>query len=251
MGGVESRRNKWNGVIRFGISLLEKVACKYSTVVVSDNKGIQEYLVNYRGVSSVIIAYGGDHVLTVDGKISEWPNSILSAMHSRYVVTICRIEPENNVEMLLEGFLHSKGEKYILIGNWKATPYGKKVYRRYAKEERLLLSNSIYDLSLLNELRSNCLAYLHGHSVGGTNPSLVEAMFFGRPIIAFDVSYNRYTTENLGLYFNSVDSLTILVNQVIAGIHNDVGNKLAELASNVYTWEKIARQYEDLMLDLI
>jgi len=95
------------------------------------------------------------------------------------------------------------------------------------------------------------MAYLHGHSVGGTNPSLVEAMFFGKPIITFDVSFNRYTTGDLGLYFDSAEALTLIINQTISGIHDTVGSKLAQLAVNQYTWLNIAKQYQNLIYQTV
>jgi len=251
LGGIENLRTKWNRIIRLGVSIVEQIACKYATLVISDNKGIQEYLNKSRGISSVVIPYGGDHALNSNKKFKEWPDTLLSALRTKYVLTICRIEPENNIEMLIKGFLHSKAQKYILVGNWNATPYGKTIYKRYEKESRLLCPNPIYDLSLLNQLRTNCIAYLHGHSVGGTNPSLVEAMFFNRPIIAFDVSFNRYTTDNLALYFDSAKDLTKIINQTISGIHDDVGSKLAQLALNQYTWLNIAEQYKSLIIQTV
>ena len=101
--------------------------------------------------------------------------------------------------------------------------------------------NSIYDLEILHTLRNNAKYYIHGHSAGGTNPSLVEAMFFGRPILSFDVVYNRETTKNKAHYFTDANDLQELIRQ---GADN--GKELKEIACKEYTWEKIAKEYEAL-----
>ena len=99
--------------------------------------------------------------------------------------------------------------------------------------------DSLYDLDELYALRNNCECYIHGHSAGGTNPFLVEAMFFAKPIIAYDVVYNRETTENKAYYFKDTDSLIEL-------LHNKDKNgaSMLEIAKRRYTWKHIAKQYE-------
>ena len=107
-----------------------------------------------------------------------------------------------------------------------------------------MLNAYIYDISILNILRSNCSFYIHGHSAGGTNPSLVEAMFFGKPIIAFDVIYNRETTENKADYFSSVEELERLLSQNRDYYCNS--RSMYEIANRKYRWKIIAEQYEAL-----
>lgn len=100
---------------------------------------------------------------------------------------------------------------------------------------------SIYDLDMLYALRKNAKMYIHGHSAGGTNPSLVEAMFFGRPILCYDVVYNRETTKNKAYYFDDCNSLVALLD------HSDLdGNAMRLIAEENYTWSNIAKQYEAL-----
>ena len=103
----------------------------------------------------------------------------------------------------------------------------------------------IYDVKTLNVLRSHCSFYIHGHSAGGTNPSLVEAMFFGKPILAFDVIYNRETTEQKADYFSSAEMLGTLLQKPYSAFETNAGN-MVEIAYRRYRWKVIAHQYEIL-----
>lgn len=103
----------------------------------------------------------------------------------------------------------------------------------------------IYDVKILNVLRSHCSFYIHGHSAGGTNPSLVEAMFFGKPILAFDVIYNRETTEQKADYFSSAEMLGTLLQKPYPAFKTNA-DSMVEIAYRRYRWEVIAHQYEAL-----
>ena len=129
----------------------------------------------------------------------------------------------------------------MFIGNWEHSAYGQKLYKQYANIPNIKLLDAIYDLDTLYTLRSHAACYVHGHSAGGTNPSLVEAMFFGHPIIAYDVIYNRETTYNKACYFSNVEQLVKILSQ-----NNLNGEVLKQLAEKNYTWRHIAKQYETL-----
>jgi glycosyltransferase involved in cell wall biosynthesis len=126
-------------------------------------------------------------------------------------LTICRIEPENNCDLLIEGFLRSSLKSYVFVGNWDRSEYGRTLRRRYADEWRLQLLDPIYDPVQLYGLRSSCSCYLHGHSVGGTNPSLVEMLFFDCEILCFDCSFNRATAGQAARYFSTAEQLAELL----------------------------------------
>ena len=106
------------------------------------------------------------------------------------------------------------GMPYVVVGNWNANEYGMKLYHDYSKVKNIILYNPIYEMEELNVLRSNCFFYLHGHSAGGTNPSLVEAMYLGLPVIAYGVNYNRETTFGRALFFNDFKELKTLLFQI-------------------------------------
>ncbi|GAM73847.1 alpha-D-glcNAc alpha-1,2-L-rhamnosyltransferase [Vibrio ishigakensis] len=185
------------------LKLSESFAVKFSDVVVTDNKAITDYVQEEYGKSSYTIAYGGDHAL--DSEHSNYSNLEVS---EDYYFTVCRIEPENNIEMILKSFADSK-HLIKFVGNWDASEYGQNLFNTYSKYSNIELVKPIYDIKELYKLRSNCTGYIHGHSAGGTNPSLVEIMHFGKPVVAYDCSFNRYTTDDKAIYFKDSNQLTL------------------------------------------
>lgn len=239
--GLEYRRAKWKGWVKKFLKFSEKCAVRFANVIITDNKGIQDYVKQEYKKDTTLIAYGGNHALIDVTKERE--AEILKQYGLElggYSMSVCRIEPENNCHMTLEAFKNSK-EKLVFIGNWHRNDYSRKLKEEYSKYSNITLLNSIYDLDILYTLRKNTRYYIHGHSAGGTNPSLVEAMFFGRPILSFDVIYNRETTKNKAHYYSNADDLQQLIKQ---GIDN--GKELKQIACEQYTWSKIAKEYEAL-----
>lgn len=243
--GLEHRRDKWNKWVRKFLKFSEKQAVKYGDVVVTDNKGITDYVLDEYGKSSCLIAYGGDQVIKEVNE--DQINNVLDKYKlekEAYALGICRIEPENNVHLILEAFENAK-KKIVFIGNWQKNEFGKQLASKYKDSDYVRITPAVYDLEVLNVLRSNCNLYLHGHSAGGTNPSLVEAMFFKKPIIAYDCIYNRETTENKARYFKSVGELESLISNPSSEFKENAQN-MSEIANRRYRWEIIARQYEQL-----
>lgn len=239
--GLEYRRAKWKGWVKKFLKFSEKCAVRFANVIITDNKGIQDYVKQEYRKDTTLIAYGGDHALIDIAKERE--TEILKQYGIEaggYSMSVCRIEPENNCHMTLEAFKNSK-EKLVFIGNWNRSGYSKNLREEYSGYSNIMMLDSIYDLEILSTLRGNAKYYIHGHSAGGTNPSLVEAMFFGRPILSFDVIYNRETTKNKAHYYTNAEDLQQLIHQ---GVDN--GKELKQIASEEYTWSKIAKEYEAL-----
>lgn len=227
--GLEWKRDKWGKWARRFLKFSEKQAVKYSDIIVSDNQAIADYVAEEYDVVSSVIAYGGDHAVS----------NIINNSNGGYALSLCRIEPENNVEMILESF--SKTEKHLkFIGNWEASDFGKKMKAQYSKFNNIEIIDPIYDVSRLAEIRSACSFYVHGHSAGGTNPSLVEMMHFGKPIVCFDCSYNRASTEDIATYFSCANSLIYIINN-----ENEInnGSYMLEIAQLKYTWKAVGKQY--------
>ena len=236
--GVEWRRSKWKGFAKLFLRFSERVAVRFSDVVIADNLEIERYLrEQYRGQFSVI-AYGGDHAIAAEA-CTECPLDL----PERYGLTICRIEPENNVEMIISAFLVNANIQFVAIGNWNGSAYGRGLRRKYGTFPNIHLVDPIYDIGVLRFIRARASVYVHGHSAGGTNPSLVEMMHFGVPVLAFDCAFNRATTENNAMYFKSASHLGDLLcsEQWL----ND-GKKMTEIARRSYTWSVIAEQYFSL-----
>lgn len=244
--GLEHRRDKWNKWARRFLKFSERQAVKYGDVIVTDNKGIADYVKEEYGKQSELIAYGGDQVLQdISDDEADKVLDSYGVKSSEYSLGICRIEPENNVQMILEAFCKMPDKNLVFIGNWTKSEYGKELMDHYSKYPNIKIESAVYDLRVLNVLRSNCEFYIHGHSAGGTNPSLVEAMFFAKPILAFDCVYNRESTENKADYFATSKQLAeILQDDPLK--HAENAKNMVEIADRRYRWETIARQYETL-----
>lgn len=240
--GLEHKREKWGNFTKKFLLLSEKMAVRYADVVIADNKGIQDYVTETYNKPSALIAYGGDHVLR---DISEEKQQKILGEYGLkpddYAFTVCRIEPENNCHLILEAFAQS-GKKILFVGNFNHSEYAKALKAKYENYPNILIHNAIYDLDVLYALRSNCKWYIHGHSAGGTNPSLVEAMHFGRNILAFDVIYNRETTQNKAYFWKNIEELKVLIEDGSLSC----GKVMKEVAQKEYIWKRIAEQYEAL-----
>lgn len=239
--GLEHRRGKWGKFAKWFLRKSEAMAVRYADAVVADNKGIQDYVAEVYHRDSALIAYGGDHVeRQVTDEVQDRVLKEYGVEKDNYAISVCRIEPENNCHVILEAFSKSD-KKLIYIGNWERSEYGRSLKEKYSKYPNINIHKPEYDLDTLYALRLHAAMYIHGHSAGGTNPSLVEAMFFGKPILAFDVIYNRATTEEKAYYFKNSDSLLKLTSQ--NGMN---GEAMKLVAEKQYTWKKIASQYEAL-----
>lgn len=239
--GLEHRRAKWGKLAKAFLKLSEKMAVRYADVIISDNKGIQDYVREEYGKESELIAYGGDHAVRSVPQARTL--DILRRYGLRpgaYAVTVCRIEPENNCHLVLEAFSKSDRE-LAFVGNWSRSAYGQELKEKYSAFPNIHILDPIYDIDTLYVLRMNAWAYVHGHSAGGTNPSLVEAMFFGNPVFAYDVVYNRETTGGGALYWGSSDELLNLLS-----LDDFDTSSIIDLANQKYTWKRIANQYEKL-----
>lgn len=242
--GLEHRRAKWGRLARWVLRKSESMAVRYADTVIADNKAIQDYVTTTYSRPSELIAYGGDHALC---GISEEKQSEILEIHGLmkgdYAIAVCRIEPENNSHIILESFARS-GKKLVFVGNWDRSEYGRSLKSEYSGLPNIIIRDSIYDLDTLHALRNNAMYYVHGHSAGGTNPSLVEAMFFGIPIVAFDVAYNRETTGGAALYFSDAESLREILES--DALRNADVDSLLAIAQTRYRWRTIAEEYENL-----
>ena len=145
--------------------------------------------------------------------------------------------------MVLNAF--SKTDKKLkFIGNWDKSEFGVRLKKEYSKYSNIEIIDPVYNLDKLYDYRANCFVYIHGHSAGGTNPSLVEAMHFSKPIYAYDCNFNRYSTEDECSYFKSVEDLIVLL-QSNYNLHKNA-HAMKDIATRRYTWKIIAKQYEAL-----
>lgn len=243
--GIEWKRNKWSKLAKWYLWAAEWLAVRYSHADISDNESIQNYTaIRYRTLSQ-IIEYGADHTLAVLPTPADRDRYPFLAYP--YAFTVCRIEPENNIHVVLDAFARLLRHTLVLVGNWNNSDYGTTLRERYQHNKNLLLLDPIYDQRELDLLRSNCLVYIHGHSAGGTNPSLVEAMYLGLPVLAFDVSYNRTTTENKAFFFRTADELIHHIQRTSVAQLKQQAAVLKAIAYRRYTWAVIAQKYAFLV----
>jgi glycosyltransferase involved in cell wall biosynthesis len=242
--GLEWKREKWGMFSKWFLKLSEKLAVRHADVIVADNKVIQDYVKYEYGRDSKLIAYGANHV-TVE-LISNKLKIKYPFLRYNYAFKVCRIEPENNIHIILEAFSKFRMLNLVIIGNWESSCYGKGLKLQYKKNDNIFLFDPVYDQDLLNEFRSNCYVYIHGHSAGGTNPSLVEAMYLGLPILAYGVKYNRKTTKNRALYFYSSHELVGILENINTSVLDVVAKDMKTIAIRKYTWEIISQQYSQI-----
>ena len=136
------------------------------------------------------------------------------------------------------------GHPLKFIGNWDGSDFGVKLKEKYSSFSNIDIIDPVYDIEELSVLRSSCSFYVHGHSAGGTNPSLVEMMHFGKSIFCFDCNYNRASTENIAEYFSESNGL---VKMIIRQKDCGNGQLLLEIAQRRYTWNIVRKQYFDAM----
>jgi glycosyltransferase involved in cell wall biosynthesis len=241
--GMDSGREKWGRLARRAIRVISGITARYSDVCICDNEVCQEYFREKYGRDSCLIEYGGDNAVPVrdDARLK----AEFGLEPGGYSFKVARIEPENNIEMILDAFSRMPAERFVIVGNWNKSLFGREMKSRYGGFPNIDILDPIYDPVRLNLLRSNCKWYIHGHSAGGTNPSLVEAMSLGLPVIAYDVPYNVATTEGGALYFQDAASLTALL-QTDGDSRKAIAAKMKEIADRRYRWETICAKYEQL-----
>lgn len=227
--GVEWRRQKFSGFTRLFLKLSDLSAQFFSDVVIIDNEGLSDYIIKQKKATSACIGYSGDHVHS-SPKLYIYPP---------FALTICRIEPENNCELLLDAYSNLNIGRYFFIGNWNSSNYGRKLKEQFSSKSGILCIDPIYNPRILSSLRANCQCYLHGHSVGGTNPSLVEMLFYDAPIIAFDCIFNRYTAGDEISYFSSKETL---IEKLYFYFNSNIVT-LKSMAKYKYTKEEICNSY--------
>jgi glycosyltransferase involved in cell wall biosynthesis len=160
-----------------------------------------------------------------------------------YAFNVSRIEPENNIHMILDAFSRAPEKNLVIVGMWNHGPYGMELRAKYSNYPNIHLLDPIYDQDQLNEIRSNAAVYVHGHSAGGTNPSLVEAMCLGLPIISYGVSYNRETTNHRARYFNNESELLEQLNRLTPTEQQRMGAEMEQYGRRYYTWKRITSLY--------
>lgn len=247
MDGLEWKRSKYGKLTKKFLKRAEWLAAKNSDVLIADSSRIQQHLMATYGKESSFIPYGAD-IFTDNNPIVLKKYGL---QPNRYYLLIARMEPENNIEMVIKGYLAAqKLEPLIVVGNVN-NKYGKYLVKNY-DNYNVIFVGAIYESTLINNLRYFSALYFHGHSVGGTNPSLLEAMACGCTIAAHRNVFNRSVLQREGDYFSSEREITSLINSPLsAELANERKKLNIEKIKTIYNWESIIEKYELLMLNSV
>lgn len=245
MDGLENKRSKFSPMVRRFLDWEEKMAVKYSHYLIADNMGIHDYYKEKYGKESKFLAYGAD--IHDDFKAEYLEEFGLKS--EEYYILIARLEPENNIVMAIEGYLHSKenGRRPLIVVGKTNTPHGKELVEKYGNERNVEFVGGIYDFKKLDSVRHFSKVYFHGHSVGGTNPSLLEAMAAGCFIFAHDNIFNRAVLKENAFYYLSADKVTEYLNRIdtiAEGSKIQYTARNIEVIRNEYSWESLIDKHE-------
>ena len=246
MDGLEWMRSKFSKKVQYFLKKAEKWAINTSDYLVADSIGIQQHLKTNFNVDSTYIPYGA-HVFNTPNK------TVLNDYNLKehnYHMLIARMEPENNIETILDGYDQSEDEKPFLVIGKTTNGFGKYLEKKFIHNKNIQFLGGIYDIEILNNLRFYAGLYFHGHSVGGTNPSLLEAMSSGALIAAHNNIFNKSILETEAFYFSDSKEVSELISKGEKRARSEYVSKNIEKIETLYTWAKIIDDYENLFVKL-
>jgi hypothetical protein len=243
MDGLEWKRSKYSKPVQLFLKIAEWLAAKSGDYLISDSLGIKKYLQEKHKKESTYIAYGANPFNSPNEEILKE----YQVEKEKYNMIMARFEPENNLEMVLEGVALNFEDKttILVIGNHN-TKYGKYLKNKFQVNKNIHFIGGIYNLEHLNNLRYYSNLYFHGHSVGGTNPSLLEAMASKALIAAHNNDFNKGILKENAFYFrNSIEVKNILNNSKKSNNLPFIKNNY-EAIVNEFNWTKINDNYLQL-----
>jgi len=247
MDGLEWARGKWGRIARSYLRVAETIAMWTPDRIIADAAAIKENLESRhpRLPPCDVIPYGCEIVCEAPAEELKG----LGVSPRDYYLVVCRFEPENMIREIIEGFLSSDSQaRLVLVGDYMRRSAYVESLRKY-KTDRLLFTGPVYEKARIQALRYFCRAYLHGHSVGGTNPSLLEAMGCGNAVIANDNPFNREVLGDAGFFFSSPKDVAGCIGRVDSGAAEvaEVRTRVVERVKQFYTWERITDYYCELI----
>lgn len=250
MDGIEWKRDKWGLFAKIWFWLNERAGCWFGNHLVADHPMIKEHLATRVSDSKItMIPYGGDHVTDAD------PSTLTrySLDVHGFSVIISRPEPENSLLQIVKAFSKKpRNHKLVVLGNF--TPEKNEYHMQVMKAagDEVVFLGAIYEAEVVQALRYFCRFYIHGHRVGGTNPSLVEALGASCPVIAHNNHFNRWVAGNAAVYFNDEDDCAALFEKYLSDDHSCLVTAMkkesARLFEEKFAWNNILSQYEKLLI---
>jgi len=245
--GLEWKRAKWGGLGRRYYKLAERFAIRWADVTIADSRAIEKHVLDVHQEHALYIAYGAPLIEPGKHRLSE-----LGLETRGYHLIVARWEPENHVETIVRGYSQSEASLPLVVVGSNPYPgeHSSSVLdaaSRRASDVRFL--GAIYDQELLDQLYANCLMYFHGHSVGGTNPSLLRAMGAAAAIAAFDVQFNHEVAKDDAWYFTTTEDVAGILKSAESSPEDVLsrGQRGRERVTKEYRWDDIADSYESLV----
>lgn len=244
MDGLEWKRTKYIKPVRLFLKYAEKMAAKHAGFHIADSVEIQKHLKNTYNLSCSYIPYGADLSRTeIADVLTEY-----KLIKKEYFLLIARLEKENNIDMILQGFIQSGSEKkFIVIGNTE-NKYGKYILKKYHNHKKIQFAGAVFDQDRLHTLRLHASVYFHGHSVGGTNPSLLEAMASKALIAAHHNIFTKAILNDDAFFFKDAADVAKLINSGCTTTDTDkwIENNLYKIKMQ-FNWPKIIEQYDEFL----
>lgn len=242
--GLEWQRSKWNKYVKKFFLKSENLMLNNTDIIICDAKGIKSYVDRkYKHLKKITryIPYGFE---TYELKDEDKTLSKYSLEKNNYCLVVARCEAENNFELIVKAFMKSKLDKQlVVITNASGSSYYNELIEKTncKSDQRIKFIDGVYNKKELASIRKNAYMYIHGHSVGGTNPSLIEALSLTDVNVLYNVSFNRDIGEKACLYFKSQKDLVKILE---SKVDKSLGEKAKEIAFANYTWDKIVDQYK-------
>jgi glycosyltransferase involved in cell wall biosynthesis len=247
MDGIEWQRQKWNVFERIWLYLNERLGCWLGNQLIADHPEIKQHLVSRISESKItMIPYGADQIEVPDLTVMEK----YGLVSHQYVLVIARPEPENSIREIVLAFSRKPREvRLVVLGqyDYENTHYHRQVLD--AASDEIVFLGAIYDKQVVSALRFHSLLYVHGHQVGGTNPSLVEALGAGSPVLAHDNRFNRWVAGPGAQYFIDEQACAEQFDVLLNDQTNLVQMRLASIKRHeaMFTWKKVLGEYEELL----
>jgi len=241
MDGLEWKRSKYGSMVKRFLASAEKWAVDSSNVLIADSLGIQQYLKEKYQRDAVFIAYGAELFTNPDSLALK----AFGVEIENYHMLIARMEPENNIESILDGYVLSEDKRPFMVVGKTENDFGMRMREKFKNYPGICFTGGIYDQQILNNLRWFSGLYFHGHSVGGTNPSLLEAMASNALIAANDNVFNKTILGNDAFYFSNAQDVADIIKTFKS--KTDFQNRLVANAAkieNSYRWDQIICSYE-------
>lgn len=259
--GHEWKRAKWNWLIKKYWKFSEKLMIKNTDFLICDSLIIEKYIKEeYQKYNpkTIYIAYGADleksRLKDSDKKLLNWYKS-KGIKPNEYYLIVGRFVPENNYETIIKEFMKSKTEKdLVIITNVEKNKFynNLKIKTNFDRDKRIKFVGTVYDNDLIKKIRENAYGYFHGHEVGGTNPSLLEALASTKINLLVDVDFNKEVALDTAIYWNKEENnLANIINKVDLLSEKEIENynkKSTERIKKAYTWDKIVNDYEKLFV---